>query len=100
MKQQYLFDSIPNDKYDLLSKEEVVQLNKDNENLIRQMKDHIDQLHSKYLASEQKSFLLEEQTIIVCLVKALRSQTKNLLWIRIKKNRVNVFCCHLNVTPT
>ncbi len=63
MKQQYLFDSIPNDKYDLLSKEEVVQLNKDNENLIRQMKDHIDQLHSKYLVSEQKSFLLEEQTI-------------------------------------
>ena len=63
MKQQYLFDSIPNDKYDLLSKEEVVQLNKDNENLIRQMKDHIDQLHSKYLDSEQKSFLLEEQTI-------------------------------------
>lgn len=61
--QQYLFDPIPNDKYDLLSKEEVVQLNKDNENLIRQMKDHIDQLHSKYLASEQKSFLLEEQTI-------------------------------------
>lgn len=63
--QQYLFDPIPNDKYDLLSKEEVIQLNKDNENLIRQMRDHIDQLHSKYLASEQKSFLLEEQTITI-----------------------------------
>lgn len=61
--QRYLFDSIPNDKYDLLTKEEVIQLNKDNENLIHQMKDHIDQLHAKYLASEQKSFLLEEQTI-------------------------------------
>lgn len=61
--QQYLFDSIPSDKYDLLTKEEVIQLNKDNENLIRQMKDHIDQLHAKYLASEQKSFLLEEHTI-------------------------------------
>jgi transposase len=61
--QQYLFDTIPNDKYDLLSKEEVIQLNRDNENLIRQMREHIEQLHSKYLASEQKSFLLEEQTL-------------------------------------
>lgn len=63
MKQQYLFDSIPSDKYDLLSKEEIIQLHKDNENLIRQMRDHIEELHAKYLASEQKSFLLEEQTI-------------------------------------
>jgi len=63
MKEQLLFEPIPCNKYDLLTKEEVIQLNKDNENLIRQMKDHIEQLHAKYLASEQKSFLLEEQTI-------------------------------------
>lgn len=61
--QQYLFDPIPADKYDLLTKEELIQLHKDNENLVRQMKAHIDELHEKYLASEQKSFLLEEQTI-------------------------------------
>jgi transposase len=63
MKQQYLFDPIPSDKYDLLSKEEIIQLHKDNENLIRQMRNHIEELHAKYLASEQISFLLEEQSI-------------------------------------
>jgi transposase len=61
--QQYLFNPIPADKYDLLSREDLIQLHKDNENLVRQMKAHIDELHAKYLASEQKSFLLEEHTI-------------------------------------
>jgi transposase len=61
--QQRFFASIPCDKYDLLSKAEVIQLNKGNEDLIRQMRDHIEELHAKYMASEQKSFLLEEQSI-------------------------------------
>lgn len=61
--QQYLFDPIPCDKYDLLSKEEVIKLNKGNENLIHQMRKYIDELLVKQIASEQKSFLLEDQAI-------------------------------------
>lgn len=63
MDQQYLFEPIPSDKYDLLTREEIIQLNKDHENVIKQMQGHIQSLHAKYLEKEQRSFLLEEQTI-------------------------------------
>jgi len=63
MDQQHLFEPIPCDKYDLLSKEEVIDLHKDSQDLIRQMQSYVKELHAKYLASEQKSFLLGEQTI-------------------------------------
>lgn len=63
MDQQYLLKPIPNDKYDLLTKDEAVALVKDYEKVLTQMQDHIQSLHAKYLASEQKSFLLEEYTI-------------------------------------
>jgi transposase len=63
--QQYLFDPIPSDKYDLLSKDELIQLHRGNEDLIRQMRSHIEELHAKYMASEQKSFLLAEQSILI-----------------------------------
>ena len=63
MDQQYLFDPIPNDKYDLLTKDEVIALNKDNEDLIRQMQLYQKELLNKLFASEQNSFLLGEQTI-------------------------------------
>lgn len=63
MEQQYLFDPIPNDKYDLLSKDEVIALNKDNEDLILQMQEYQKELINKLMSSEQKSFLLGEQTI-------------------------------------
>lgn len=63
MKQDYLFEPIPCDKYDLLSKDEVVILNKSNENLISQMQKYIRKLEADQFKNEQKTFLLEEQTI-------------------------------------
>lgn len=63
MDQEILFKTIPNDKYDLLTKEELIILYKGEQDLIKQMQNHIDQLHDKYTASEQKSFLLNEQTL-------------------------------------
>ena len=66
MKQQYLFDPIPCDKYDLLSKEEVVGLAKDQADLIRQMQNALKDAHDKLLAGEQKSFSLGEQ---LCKIK-------------------------------
>lgn len=63
MKQDYLFEPIPGDKYDLLTKDEVVILNKSNENLIAQMQKYIKELEAEKFKQEQKSFLLEEQTI-------------------------------------
>ncbi len=63
MHQQYLFDPIPNDKYDLLTKEDLVILNQDNESLIKQMQKVIDEQNEELCKSEQKSFLLGEQSI-------------------------------------
>ena len=60
MNQQYLFEPIPCDKYDLLSKDEVVQLNKGYEDLNRQMREYIEELHSELVKSEQKEFLINE----------------------------------------
>lgn len=61
MQQQYLFDPIPNDKYDLLTKDEVIGLAKDQADLIRQMQKYLKEAHNKLLAGEQKSFSLGEQ---------------------------------------
>jgi transposase len=63
VNQDYLFKTIPEDKLNLLSKEELIQLHKGDQSLFRQMNKFIDDLIAKYTASEQKSFLLEEQTI-------------------------------------
>lgn len=63
MKEQYLFDPIPCDKYDLLSKEEVIKLYEGEQDLNLQMRSYINELEKKYLKSEQKSFLLGEQLI-------------------------------------
>lgn len=61
--QPYLFEPIPCDKYDLLTKKEVIELNKANEDLNRQMRQYIETLHLKILKGEQKEFLLNEQLI-------------------------------------
>ena len=61
--QELLFKPIPCDKYDLLTKEEVVALHKDSEHLITQMQQYIKELHEEKLKAEQKSFLLGEITI-------------------------------------
>ena len=65
MNQQYLFEPIPNDKYDLLTKDEVVQLQKSSEDIIKQLLKENEALRQQATKHEQKSFLLEEQTILI-----------------------------------
>lgn len=61
--QELLLKTIPNDKYDLLTKEEVIALHKDTENLLKQVIKHNNELTTKLLRGEQKEFLLGEQLI-------------------------------------
>jgi len=61
--QELLLKIIPADKYDLLTKEEIVALHKDTEDLLRQVIKHNNELTAKLLSGEQKEFLLGEQLI-------------------------------------
>ena len=65
MKQELLFESIPADKYDLLSKEEMVSLVKGYEDLVKQVIKRNNELEEKILQGEQKSFLLNDQVIAI-----------------------------------
>jgi len=61
--QQYIFDPIPCDKFDLLSKEEVVELCKGLQDFNRQLQTALSEATAKITSGEQKSFLLNEQLI-------------------------------------
>lgn len=61
MKEQYLFEPIPCDKYDLLTKNEVIDLAQGYEDLIKQMQKALQEAHSEILADQQKQFSLNEQ---------------------------------------
>ena len=63
--EEIIFKDYPEDKLNLLSKEELIILLKGEHSLNKQLNQHIDGLHAKYLATEQKSFLLEEQNLII-----------------------------------
>ena len=63
MDQQLLLKTIPNDKFDLLTKEEVIDLYKASEDLLKQIIQHNNELTAKLLQGEQKKFLLGEQLI-------------------------------------
>lgn len=63
MKQQKLFDPIPCDKYDLLSREDLVTLAKGYEDAIRQLQEKLEKQTKELLKTEQTSFLLNEQII-------------------------------------
>jgi transposase len=63
MDQELLLKTIPADKYDLLTKEEVIALHKDTEDLLKQIIQHNNELTAKLLQGEQKEFLLGEQLI-------------------------------------
>lgn len=65
MKIQELFPIIPTSKADLISKDELFELYKEATSVIAQQQKHIEALHAKYLAKEQLSFLLGEQTILI-----------------------------------
>lgn len=61
--QQQLFESIPADKYDLLTREDAITLAKGYEDAIRQLQKIIDDQNKKIFKSEQLSFLLNEQIL-------------------------------------
>jgi transposase len=63
MDQELLLKTIPADKYDLLTKEEVIALHKDTEDLLKQIIQHNNELTARLLQGEQKEFLLGEQLI-------------------------------------
>lgn len=63
MKQQYLFEPIPCEKYDLLTKDEVVALSKDQADLIKQILGDNKRLRMELIKDQQKSFSLGEQII-------------------------------------
>jgi transposase len=61
--QKYLLEPIPADKYDLLSRDELVSLAKGYEDLARQVIQHNKELVAEALKGEQKEFLLNEHLI-------------------------------------
>lgn len=63
MKEQYLFDPVPEDRLDELSLEEMKILLRGERNLNQQFKKYISELETELFKSQQKSFLLEEQSI-------------------------------------
>lgn len=63
MHQPYLLEPLNDEQIDQLNPEEMRILLRGERDLNRQYKNYIDELHTKYLASEQKSFLLQEQSI-------------------------------------
>lgn len=60
MKQLPLIDTIPCDKFDLLSKEEVIELAKGYDDVIRQLQATIEETNKEILKSEHSQFLLNE----------------------------------------
>ena len=63
MKQQRLFESIPCDKYDLLSRDDLVTLAKGYEDAIKQLQVKLEKQTNEILKTEQTHFLLNEQVI-------------------------------------
>ncbi len=63
MQEQYLFEPLPDDKIDELTPEEMKIILRGERDLIRQYKNYINELESELFKSQQKSFLLEEQSI-------------------------------------
>lgn len=63
MKQQLLFETLPVNKYDLLTKEDLVTIAKGYEDAIRQLQDKLEKQNKELLKTEQISFLINQQLI-------------------------------------
>lgn len=63
MKQNHLFEPIPCDKYDLLTREEAITLAKGYEDAIRQLQEKLENQNKELCKSEQTQFLLGEQVL-------------------------------------
>lgn len=63
MKQQSFFETIPCDKYDLLTREDAIELAKGYADAIRQLQEKIEKQSAELLKTEQSHFLLNEKVI-------------------------------------
>jgi len=63
MKQSQLFEPIPCDKYDLLTREDAIALARGYEDAIRQLQEKIEIQNKELFKTEQTQFLLSEQII-------------------------------------
>jgi transposase len=63
MKEQYLFEPLSDDKIDELTPEEMKIILRGERDLNRQYKNYISELESELFKNQQKTFLLEEQSI-------------------------------------
>lgn len=63
--QDYLLEPLPDDKIDQLTPEEMKILLRGERDLSRQYKNYINELESELFKTQQKSFLLEEQSILI-----------------------------------
>jgi transposase len=63
--QKYLLEPLPDDKIDQLSLEDMKIILRGERDLSRQYKNYINELESELFKTQQKSFLLEEQSILI-----------------------------------
>ena len=63
MKQLPLIDTVPCEKFDILSREEVIELAKGYADVIRQLQATIEETNKQILNSEQTQFLLNVTAI-------------------------------------
>lgn len=63
--QHYLLEPLPDDKIDQLTPEEMKILLRGERDLSRQYKNYINELESELFKTQQKSFLLEEHSILI-----------------------------------
>lgn len=65
MKQQNIFDPVPSDRFQILSKEELIELAKQHQNIIGKFQKHIEKLEALNQELSQRSFLIEGQYITI-----------------------------------
>ncbi len=65
MIQQHLFDIIPDEKFEILTKEELIILARGEHKMLVHFEKENKRLINLYDSAEQKSFLIEDQLVIV-----------------------------------
>ena len=87
-KQQLLLETIPCDKFDLLSKDEVVFLYKETHDLLKQAVKIIENTENKLLSNEQSNFLVKEQLFNIKNKLFGRSSEKSARGSKTKEKKV------------
>jgi transposase len=65
VNQQHLFESVPCDKYDILTRDELVALHKGEQKMRLHFQKESEDLKKRLDLSDQKSFLIENQLVII-----------------------------------